>query len=444
MTHYFQSLDLARFFSETPYKIWAQIQTPVFLSQLGAILVTGLIAYWLSRVIRGRLTRIALNWLPRSWGPGFIRGAQNVAMPVFWLAMLWGCALVGTGLRLPLPIVAAWIDLVLAWICIRLLSFTVRSERVAAAISVVAWTVAALNILDLYRPLLAWLRGVHVYDGKLHHVTLLDALNALVILIVLLWVTRLLYRFLQRQITHSQALTPSLQVLLDQLLQIFLPAIAIIIALQTIGLDLTTLTVTFGALGLGVGLGLQRLVANLVAGLALLMGKTIKPGDIIEYKNTYGWVTAMGARYVTLRTRDGVEHLIPNDYFLENGVENWSYSDVRLRLHVPVGISYDSDPHKAMEICVEAAKAVKRVIARPEPICVLKEFGESSVNLEIRFWIEDPRNGTTNVRSDVMLQVWDRFKEAGITLPYPQRDVRIVSMPDAPSVSPLRGATPPP
>jgi small-conductance mechanosensitive channel len=196
-------------------------------------------------------------------------------------------------------------------------------------------------------------------------------------------------------------------------------------------LDLTTLTVTFGALGLGVGLGLQRLVANLVAGLALIIGKTIKPGDIIEYKNTYGWVTAMGARYVTVRTRDGVEHLVPNDYFLENGVENWSYSDASLRLHVPVGISYDCDPHTAVAICVEAARAVTRVIAEPDPICLVKEFGESSINLEIRFWIEDPRNGTTNVKSEVLLQIWDRFKAAGITLPYPQRDVRIVSMPGA-------------
>ncbi len=124
-----------------------------------------------------------------------------------------------------------------------------------------------------------------------------------------------------------------------------------------------------------------------------------------------------------------MEHLIPNDYFLQNGVENWSYSDVALRLHVPVGISYDSDPRQAMALCYEAAKSVKRVIAKPEPLVVLKEFGDSSVNLEIRFWIEDPRNGTTNVRSEVLLQVWDRFKAAGISFPFPQRDVHIVSMP---------------
>ncbi len=436
MNGIFQSIDLARFLSETPHKLLVQFQSPVFLFQVGGICVSGLIAYWLSRAVRGGLTRIALNWLPRTWGPGFIRSAQNVATPFFWLAFLWIGTLIGIGLGVSLPIVDAATDLVLAWICIRLLSFTVRSQTASAVISVVAWSVAALNILGLYRPLITWLRSLHVYDGKLHHITVLDTLDALFVLVVLLWVTRLLYRFLQRQISHSQSLTPSLQALLNQLLQILLPALAVVIALQTIGVDLTTLTVAFGALGLGVGLGLQRLVANLVAGLTLLLGKTIKPGDIIEYKNSYGWITGMGAGYVTLRTRDGVEHLIPNDHFLQNGVENWSYSDVRLRLHVPVGISYESDPHQAIAICIEAARAVKRVIARPEPICVLNEFGDSSVNLEIRFWIEDPINGTANVKSEVLLQVWDRFKEAGIVLPYPQRDVYIKAMPEAATSSP--------
>jgi len=172
------------------------------------------------------------------------------------------------------------------------------------------------------------------------------------------------------------------------------------------------------------------MVSNLVAGLSLIMGKSIKPGDIIEYKNSYGWVTAMGARFVTLRTRDGVEHLIPNDYFLDNGVENWSYSDAALRLHVPVGISYDCDPHQAMAICFEAAKSVERVIANPQPLIILKGFGDSAIDLEIRFWIEDPRNGTGNVKSDVLLAVWDRFKAAGITIPYPHREVHVVSMPE--------------
>ncbi len=429
MNGQFQTFDLPRFLSETPRKLWVQVQDPVLLIQLAGIVVSGLLAWWLSRLVRGGLIRFAQRYLTRHWQISFVRATQSAAMPLSWLVLLWFGAGVAAGLHTAVPVLDAAIDLVFAWICIRLLSFTVSSTLASAAISAVAWTLAALNILGLYRPLLGWLNTIDVSGKKPHSVTLLDTIQALIVLGVLLWVTRLIYQFLQRQINQASSLTPSLRVLLDQLLQILLPGFAVIIALEAVGINLTTLAVAFGAVGLGVGLGLQRIVANLVAGLSLLLGKTIKPGDIIEYKSGYGWVTAMGARYVTLRTRDGVEHLIPNDYFLQNGVENWSYSDAALRLHVPVGISYDSDPRQAMALCYEAAKAVKRVIAYPEPLVVLKEFGDSSVNLEIRFWIEDPRNGTTNVKSEVMLQVWDRFKAAGINFPYPQRDVRIVSMP---------------
>ncbi|MDE1940054.1 MAG: mechanosensitive ion channel [Alphaproteobacteria bacterium] len=333
-----------------------------------------------------------------------------------------------------MPLIDAAIALLLAWICIRLLSFVVNSPLVSATISVAAWSVASLSILGLLDPLMQYLDATVLYRAK-NPITALTVIHAIFILAALLWLTTLLIRFLQRRIMGSEALTPSVQVLLTQLMRIILPSAAVIVALQAVGVNLTALTVVFGAVGLGVGLGLQRVVGNLVAGLTLLIGKTIKPGDIIEYKNSYGWVTAMGARYVTLRTRDGVEHLVPNDYFLENGVENWSYSDARLRLHVPVGIAYESDVHKAIALCVEAAKSVERVLKRPEPICLLREFGDSSVNLEIRFWIEDPRNGTTNVRSDVMLKVWDSFHKSGITFPFPQRDVHIVSIPQSGGVN---------
>ena len=265
--------------------------------------------------------------------------------------------------------------------------------------------------------------GLAFGDFRLSYLSIVEGA---IDLVVLLWLTTLLFQFLQREITRSRSLTPSVQALLIQLLQIFLPVLAIAVALGAIG-HLTELTVVFGALGLGVGLGMQRLVANFVAGLTLLIGKTIKPGDIIAYKDSYGWVTAMGARYVTLRTRDGVEHLVPNDYFLENSVDNWSYSDVRLRLHVPLGIAYESDLRKAIALCEDAARSVERVLEHPEPLCLLKGFGNSSIDLELRLWIEDPKNGTANVKSEVMLAVWDRFKEAGIKFPFPQRDVHIVS-----------------
>ena len=432
MTGYLSSVDLARLLTETPHKLLTQIQTPLFLSQVTVVVIGGLLASLLSRRVHGPLTRLALNSLPKTWGTGFVRSAEYVAMPLFWLIFLWLAAGVGEGLDVSLHIVGAAIDLVFAWICIRLLSFTVRSHAISVIISIAAWTIAALNIVDLYRPLDHWMRSVDVYVNKQRHVTLFDAVSAICVLIVLLWITRLLYRFLQRQISNTQSLTPSLQVLLNQLLQIFLPALAVIIALQTVGLDLTTLTVAFGAIGLGVGLGLQRVVSNLVAGLTLLLGKTIKPGDILAYKDTFGYVTGMGARYVTLRTLGGVEHLIPNDYFLENGVENWTYSDAKLSLSVSVGVSYDCDPRQALVICTEAVKGVDRVLAEPAPSVAVKEFADNAINLDIYFWISDPRRGTGNVKSEVLLAIWDSLKKNGIEIPYPHRDVRVISMPDMP------------
>ena len=414
----------------------SRFEAPVFLVQLGVIVVAGALAFWLGMLARPQLTKLALHSLPRNWAPAFVKVTASVTPPLIWLLALWAAAVIGSLLGYALPLVNAGIALLVAWVCIRLVSFSVRSPLASATISVVVWSIAALSILGLLDPLVRELDASAIHMGRFR-VSALTAINALLVLAALLWLTTVLFRFLRRQITRSTSLTPSLQVLFIQLLQILLPTLAVIIALSAAGIDLTALTVVFGAVGLGIGLGLQRVVGNLVAGLTLLIGKSIKPGDIIEYKNSYGWVSAMGARYVTLRTRDGVEHLVPNDYFLENGVENWSYSDVRLRLRIPVGIAYESDIRQAIALCIDAAKSVKRALERPEPLCLLKGFGDSSIDLEIRVWIEDPRNGTQNVKSEVLLGVWDRFKEAGIQFPFPQREVHVVSMPPG-------GGAPPP
>lgn len=422
----FQSIDVARFLSETPHKILMQVQTPLFLTQVGLVVIGGLLAWWLSRLARAPLTHLATR-LPRSWAASFLRTAEYISFPLHWLAILWIGGLTGLALDLKLPLADAAIDLVTAWIVIRLLSFTVKSHAMSVAIFITAFTVAALSILDLYHPLVNWMERVDVYKAKQTHVTLFGAINAVIILGVLLWLTRLLYGFLQGRIRNAAALTPSLQVLLSQLLKIFLPAVAVMIALQTVGVDLTTLTVAFGAVGLGIGLGLQKAVSNLVSGLTLIVSKSIKPGDILKYKDTHGWVTNMSARYVTMRTLGGIEHLIPNDYFIENGVENWSYSDAAVSLALSVGISYDADPHEALRLCREAAASVPRVIKAPEPSAVIKEFADSAITIDVNFWIDDPRLGTGNVKSEVLLAIWDRFKAAGISIPYPQREVRIVS-----------------
>ena len=193
------------------------------------------------------------------------------------------------------------------------------------------------------------------------------------------------------------------------------------------GNHLTALTVFGGALGIGIGLGLQKVASNLVSGLTLLMDKSIKPNDVIAVGDTYGWIASLGARYAAVRTRDGIEHLIPNEELITQRVENWSHSDKTVRLKVPVGISYKSDVRLAMRLCLEAAGTVERVLAAPEPRCLLRGFGDSSVDLEIRIWIDDPEEGRANVMSEVLLGVWDRFHEHGIEIPFPQRDLHLKS-----------------
>ncbi len=232
---------------------------------------------------------------------------------------------------------------------------------------------------------------------------------------------------LERRISRADSLTPSVRVLVAKLTKIVLITLAFLIAINTLGIDLTALTVFGGALGVGIGFGLQKIVGNLISGLTLLMDKSIKPNDVIAVGQTYGWIVSLGARYTAVRTRDGVEHLIPNEDLIAQRVENWTHSDGAVRLRIPVGVSYKSDVRLAMRLCVEAAQGVDRVLATPEPRCLLMGFGDSSVNLEIRLWIEDPQEGRSNVVSQVLLGVWDRFHEHEIEIPFPQRDLHLKS-----------------
>jgi len=239
------------------------------------------------------------------------------------------------------------------------------------------------------------------------------------------WVASLGARLIERRVSSSPVLTPSMQVLIAKLSNIVLIAIATVVALSAVGIDLTALTVLTGAVGLGVGFGLQKAVANFVSGLSMLLDRSIKPGDVITVGETFGWVRAMGGRYVSVMTRDGLEYLIPNEDLITKQVVNWSFADNQVRIRAPIGVSYKSDIHKAQQLCVEAASETPRVLVEPKAICHLIGFGENSVDLELRFWINDPRNGIGNVKSDVLLNIWDKFKANCIEFPYPQRDVHL-------------------
>ena len=194
-----------------------------------------------------------------------------------------------------------------------------------------------------------------------------------------------------------------------------------------VGIDLTALAVFTRALGVGLGFGLQKVVSNFVSGIILLMEKSVKPGDVIAVDDSYGWVQSLGARYVSVLTRDGIEHIIPNEDFITQKVENWSFSNNDLRLKMDVGVSYDTDVEKAMALCLEAVREQDRVKSKELAVCFLKGFGDSSVDLELRFWIDDPAEGCGNVKSKIYLSIWHKFKKHGIEIPYPQRDLHIRS-----------------
>ena len=250
-------------------------------------------------------------------------------------------------------------------------------------------------------------------------------LKGVLALAILLWIAGVLSQFLERRIRSVPNLTPSIQELFAKLFKVVLIAIAFIVALDIVGIDLTAFALFGGAVGVGIGFGLQKIVANLISGIILLLDKSVKPGDVIEIGGEIGWINSLGARYVSVVTHDGVEHLIPNEILISERVSNWSYSNQEMRLKLPVGMSYSCDPRLARDLCIEAAAECERVLKTPPPSCLLRGFGDNSVDLDVNFWINDPKKGVANVKSDVLFRIWDKFKAANIEIPFPQRDLHI-------------------
>jgi small-conductance mechanosensitive channel len=349
-----------------------------------------------------------------------------LTLPVIWMLLLWVALLIAAAAGLPLQVINLVASLLAAWIVIRFSANLLRDPLWSRFVTVVAWTIAALNILNLLAPTMALLDDAAVHVGALR-VSALTVIKAVLLLALLLWLATAIGRMLERRVTSLNSLTPSLRVLVVKLLKIVLTLIAVVAALQSVGIDLTAFAVLTGAIGVGIGFGLQKMVSNFVSGITILLDRSIKPGDVIAVGETYGRVHSLGARYVSIVARDGREFLIPNEDLVTQQVENWTYSSEQIRLKVPIGVSYDSDPRRAIALCVEAAGAVERVLKTPEPACLIRGFGDSAIDLELRFWIGDPTNGVANVKSDVLLQVWDRFQQHGIEIPNPQRDFNITT-----------------
>ncbi|MDH5425480.1 MAG: mechanosensitive ion channel [Gammaproteobacteria bacterium] len=402
------------------------ISTEIWL-QLVVIVLVFIVARWF---ITPRLQRLLIQL---STSSGKVASFNQVivtlnefANTLVWLTLQWISIQFYIFLGYTHHLLTPVASLLSAWLLIRIASKLLKNEVAARVVAGVAWSFAVLNIFGWVTPALNLLDSLSFTLGEIR-LSPLIIIKAGLALSLSLWIANVLASFLDRKLESSQNVSPVMRVLSVKLLHIGLVISAFLITFSAIGINLTTLAVFGGALGVGLGFGLQKIFSNLVSGVILLMDRSIKPGDVISVGNTFGWINHLSARYVSVITRDGIEHLIPNEILITERVENWSFSDNLVRLKLPIGVSYNSDVRLAMKLCVESAKATTRILDKPEPRCLLKGFGDSSVELELRVWINDPPNGRANVLSDVLLGVWDRFHEQGIEIPYPQRDLHLRS-----------------
>jgi len=332
----------------------------------------------------------------------------------------------------------AWILLALLAL-IRLLAFLLRlslgrGTRMKAwelRITLIIWALIATELLGWWDAIVSALDSIGLSKGATR-ITIWSVLKAFATVTVFVVVSAWVARWIDQRVSTVQELAPSTRIGIGKFVYVFLIALGVLLGLQASGVDLTALTVFSGAIGLGLGFGLQAIAANFVSGFVLLLDRSIKPGDVISFTGTtgtsttgFGWVEELRARHIVIRDRDGVATLVPNQNVITNALINWSYGNPRVRLHVPVRISYTDDVELALKLLLEAADH-PRILRDPPAVSRLMHFADSGMEIELRFWIGDPAEGVNNVRSDVNRRIWALFRQNGVTIPPPQREIRIL------------------
>jgi len=389
-----------------------------------AIVIACLAFAWLL----DRLSRVPIELQARKikGAPRFLRIVAAIRRRmglVFFVLLLWGAKLIDAAAGGPRSqIVAIVFDLALAYLVIAVVSRIVRNRLLSRVITFVAWGLAALSILDLIGPVAEVLDRTALTVGQ-SRISALLVIKTIAVLAITLWLASTAGNFLDTRVQRSQELTPTLRVLIGKFLKISLILLALAVALASAGVDLTALTIFSGAIGVGLGFGLQKVVSNFISGIIILTDRSIKPGDTISLGDTFGWIRELRARFVSVVTRDGREYLIPNEDFITNQVINWSFSNDLVRIDVEFGVSYDSDPHEVIRVSKEATAALERVVNHKGVVCWMTGFGDSSIDFVVRFWIRDPQAGLTNVKGEVLLALWDAFKANDIAIPFPHREI---------------------
>lgn len=421
--------------------IWQELQsgshTPLLFWQLGIIAGSLLLAWSVNGILRAYVMRRA----PEGWKVG-IGGINRVLFPLTSLVSVY----------LAHAILSNWHDasllklamtLLLAMAMIRLVVYALRYifspsgwvRTMENAIASIVWLVLTFHLVGLLPDILRALDSIKFGVGK-SQLSLLVLMQALLIILVTLFVALWLSRLVENRLMGTQQLNMNLRVVLSKVVRIFFALIAILMALSAVGLDITLLSVFGGALGVGLGFGLQKIASNYASFFILLLDDSIHIGDIITVDTHYGIVSELRSRYMVLRKLDNTEVIIPNETLVSNVMINHSMTDRKVRAQLSLQVSYQTDLELAMRLMLEAAATQERVLRDPAPNALLRAFGESGIDLMMNVWISDPENGTASLQSEIYLDIWRAFKKHNVSIPYPQREIRVLnSEPPAPGAA---------
>jgi small-conductance mechanosensitive channel len=417
------------------------LQTPSMLTEIGAVSICLLLGWFAGAALRNRYRRPSLD--PAELTQGYL--ASQVVAVAAPAAIALGLVILARALLHSLGLddtmLESAMSLLGAYVVVRIGAFLFAASlgnkswmrQWEHRIALCVWLVFAADYLGWLDPIIGALDSIGIVAGK-NRITLWSIMKLLFTLTVFVLVAAWISRWIERRLNKLRNLAPSTRIGIAKFSNAFLIALSILMGLNAAGVDLTALTVLTGAVGLGLGFGLQSIAANFVSGFVLLMDRSIKPGDVISLSGqsgtsteNFGWVQQLRGRYVVVRDRDGVEMLVPNQQLISNAVINWSYTDPRIRLKLPVRISYRDDPELALRVLVMACEGQKRVLREPAPVSRLMHFSDSGIELELRFWISDPQEGVNNVRSEVNRAIWRLFKEHKLTMPIAQHEVLVHS-----------------
>ena len=423
------------------------VASPEVLAEVIAIVIASLIAIAGAHAVRKWHKGHAPPGAEASSGAKMLEGAVQVA-PFFLALMVLALVRATLGWAdMHTAVVDTALQLTVALIIVRFGVYLLRLSLGGASwiggwehrLTFLIWLLVGFELMGWFDFAETTLDRIDLIPGKTQF-SLWALVKSVVVVSAFVVITTLVARTIERRIMKVEALAVSTRIGISKFSYFFLVGVGILLGINAAGVDVTTLNVLTGAIGLAIGFGLQAIASNFVSGFVLLMDKSIKPGDVISFTGhtgtsteNFGWVQELRGRYVVVRDRDGVETLVPNQNFITTSVINWSYSDQRVRLRLPVMISYDDDPEGALQALLDATADHPRILRDPGPVTRLMSFEDYGMRLEVRFWIADPMNGVNNVRSDVNRAIWKVFKQRGIKIPVAQRELRMLDRADRPS-----------